>query len=83
MIHMFIWLEYKDIFASFVPSEDLTSDVCGEKTWDICRGYVRDIKSATSYEELPQYPPVLEQEKQKVKTLTMKPSQSFNKRSNN
>lgn len=66
--HVYIINGQSGPYVSYVPAKDQTSVVGGECDWDICNGIVRDIKQATSLEELQSRPvvPTSEKPKQKV-----------------
>lgn len=62
-------------YASFVPVADITGNIYGEHDWDVCCGYVKDIKKATSVDDLLNLPPKQETNDQTQKDSISQPSQ--------
>ena len=63
-------------YVSFVSANDLTGVFGSEYHWDVCNGLVKDIRDATTPEELPHLTQAHNPEKPKV--MVKKPLNNIN-----
>lgn len=66
-------------YVSYVPTRDQTGVIGGEYDWDICNGLVKDIRRASSLEELQQIQANPTTSKPKQMVLT-RPSNNISKK---